>query len=150
MLNCAGPGAAPAVSSRLHSMVIIRLPRCFPERQVQQATYTSKLWTWTIKLSKKIFQILVTERSLNLNSGLVCRGNGSSTLLLYCRLHRVQLMEIGWDSLTIHYQQKGENLPKPPHSPLLLSQCFWVCMPIICHQSLSERIQPTSSRKKEK
>jgi len=71
MLSCAGPGAAPGLSSRLRGMEIIRLLQRSHERQFQQATFTSRLRTWTMMFSRKIFQILVTGWSLNFSSGPV-------------------------------------------------------------------------------
>lgn len=67
------------------------------------------------------------------------------TLSQYCGLHRVQVIEVGWGNLTIHYQQKGDT--KRTHMLLLLSQRSWLCVPTIYHQSLSDLTQLTGSRK---
>lgn len=141
MLGCAGPETAPAVSPKLHSTVIIRLPQSSPERQFLQTTFTGRLRAQTVMLSKRIFQTLVTERSLDLSSGAVCRGNAG--VLLYCT---------GCSS-----QEQGEIISPPTASRTGRSslnthscasvQCFWLCATTMYHQNLSELTLLTGPRK---
>lgn len=131
MLSCVGPGEAPAVSSRMHGVVIIRPPQRSPERQFQQATFTSRLWTWTMMLNKKIFQILVTERSLNLNSGPVCRGNGSSYTFAILQITQGPTHWNGVRQSHNSLPAEGEILPKhhPPPAFFCLNVPGCVCPP---------------------
>lgn len=91
------------------------------------------------------------RKSLSLNSGAACRVNCRSfccieniaiLLLLYWKLHTVQLFGIVFDRPSMYDQQKGEILPRHTHTSLL-SWGSWLCVATIYHQSLSEQTQLT-------